>query len=847
MNTNITNGMNANHTTEYEKMEKLVGGGFKIIIDTCSLLAPAFCDFMDNIRPMLDKYDNMIIVPVEVTRELKKLYDKKPELREAILKALNAINEGKDKYFKIRGCEGDPFPDNLFQMLCARFRREYKLLFITQDRSLAADLLNQNLGTSVKGKPVIVKRIDRDGWLENHYLNRVNGFYIADKLDSNEMFNPCSEATNIPDDIVPVKEVPTGGDIVYAKRPNMDGYAQITLGEAISAGGEGTVYRTNKEFVAKIYLKDKVTVRRRDKVLLMSSKNLNVEGVCFPIMSLFNRYGDFVGYLMEEARGKELKKSAFLPHIKSEHPDWRKEDQVELCVTIIEKVKELHRRNILIGDINPGNILVESPKSVYFVDTDSYQIESYPCPVGQAYYTAPEIQGRRFDGFLRTESSENFALAVLLFQILMAGKHPYAHAGNGEISENIRNMEFPYNLGEAGTKQTPEGAWKFIWSHFPYDVKDAFFNTFTKDGRYSDETKRLQIGEWYRRMNKYLDMLRNGDDGKMDPMSLTLFPNRFKAPRNAEWTQCKCCGERIPHMKGKTAPKYCNPCRQKLEERFFCEDCGEEFVVTVSEKDYLKEKGFPLPKRCPDCRGKRKEKQKTAKSMAPRKTAGKRDYGSLVFDMFDMFDSFAPEPATVKPAAPAAQQATAPKPAAKPVTPPPAPVPVTAQTVAPSPAAPVAQPVMPKPAAPQPAAKPVTPQAAPEPALVPVAAQAATQTVAPKSASSPAVQTVTPKPAAAQPAKKKKIVIVTRRGSTLQTYGQLHSAVPQPVLQSEPVPQPALQPMPQPVRESAPVPQPASKPVADTQTAVPLNTGEEPKREGYFVRAVRLFNNILKF
>ena len=212
-------------------------------------------------------------------------------------------------------------------------------------------------------------------------------------------------------------------------------------------------------------------------------------------------------------------------------------------------------------------------------------------------------------------------------------------------------------------------------------------------------------------------------------------------------------------MKGKTAPKYCNPCRQKLEERFFCEDCGEEFVVTVSEKDYLKEKGFPLPKRCPDCRGKRKEKQKTAKSMAPRKTAGKRDYGSLVFDMFDMFDSFAPEPATVKPAAPAAQQAAAPKPAAKPVTP---------------------QPVVPQPAAPKPAPSPAAP-------------------------------------------------------------------VAQPVLQSEPVPQPALQPMPQPVRESAPVPQPAPKPVADTQTAVPLNTGEEPKREGYFVRAVRLFNNILKF
>lgn len=42
-----------------------------------------------------------------------------------------------------------------------------------------------------------------------------------------------------------------------------------------------------------------------------------------------------------------------------------------------------------------GSIL-DSSREVYFVDTDSYQIEDFPCPVGIINYTAPEIQGKHF-------------------------------------------------------------------------------------------------------------------------------------------------------------------------------------------------------------------------------------------------------------------------------------------------------------------------------------------------------------------------------------------------------------------------------------------------------------------
>ncbi|MCG8483452.1 MAG: zinc-ribbon domain-containing protein [Clostridia bacterium] len=39
-----------------------------------------------------------------------------------------------------------------------------------------------------------------------------------------------------------------------------------------------------------------------------------------------------------------------------------------------------------------------------------------------------------------------------------------------------------------------------------------------------------------------------------------------------------------------------------------CQDCGKEFVFTVGEQEFYKEKGFDNePKRCKDCSYKRKE------------------------------------------------------------------------------------------------------------------------------------------------------------------------------------------------------------------------------------------------
>lgn len=41
-------------------------------------------------------------------------------------------------------------------------------------------------------------------------------------------------------------------------------------------------------------------------------------------------------------------------------------------------------------------------------------------------------------------------------------------------------------------------------------------------------------------------------------------------------------------------------------QKLACQDCGQEFAFSAGEQKFYQEKGFDPPKRCPNCRKKRK-------------------------------------------------------------------------------------------------------------------------------------------------------------------------------------------------------------------------------------------------
>lgn len=556
----------------------------KVFIDTCSLLKgkPIIEPFFKEAIPLIKKYSNPIIIPSKVYEELRKHSSSRNEtLSQNAKYCINLIEKlSEEKIIEIRGEPSDKFADNVFLVVFTKFRLTHNLMLITQDINLSIDLLNLNNSKSVQSRNFIsVTYFDKQGILK--ISNKTTKKSIARNNNSNEKFALCKEVTTLDEKPLQISYIPKENEEVYISN------GTIMLLNKIASGGEGTIYKTNTPYVAKIYKKELITKRKIQKIGLMVSKHLEYDGICFPIDSIYNRNKEFVGYLMKNAEGKEIQKSLFIkPLLQKNFPHWKKIDTVKLAITILKKIQFLHERNIIMGDINPANILVMSPDKVFFVDTDSYQIEDFPCPVGTVNFTAPEIQRKHFGGFLRTFGNENFAIATLLFMLMLPGKPPYSQQGGEDPMSNIINMDFSYRFNDDFNGKAPDGPWRFIWSHLPYKVKECFYNSFSKNGKNSVESKRLGVKDWIFVFNNYLYLLDSGKLTEQDPMSGDIFPNRFKRVKNEE----------------------------NVYETRQCVDCNNEFSISQSEYEFFTNKGLNLPKRCPNCRNKHKShKQNIAK------------------------------------------------------------------------------------------------------------------------------------------------------------------------------------------------------------------------------------------
>ena len=302
--------------------------------------------------------------------------------------------------------------------------------------------------------------------------------------------------------------------------------APIVIKDKLGSGGEGAVYITDSGMACKVF--NEITENRINKLKVMVGK-INYEGICSPKQLVYDGDGTVVGYLMDRAEGKPLKLLLTgIPVLKNNFPNWKKIHIVKLCLTILDKIKYLHSKNIILGDINPQNILVKDEKTVYFIDTDSYQIENYPCPVGTDAFTPPELLRKNFKSILRTFENEYFTVAVLIFMMLMYGKHPYSKVGGGNLTDNIREGEFPYSADDKG--KVPPGKWGIIWTHLPFDVKSLFIGAFNNG--HKDLSKRPNLDEWIKCIGDYYNSLKYNisywDDEANEISPTKMKPNTFK-------------------------------------------------------------------------------------------------------------------------------------------------------------------------------------------------------------------------------------------------------------------------------------------------------------------------------
>lgn len=186
---------------------------------------------------------------------------------------------------------------------------------------------------------------------------------------------------------------------------------------------------------------------------------------------------------------------------------------VRNSVTILGSI---HRLGYVIGDVNESNVLVNYEGRVAFVDSDSFQVRDklngtvHRSPVGKEDFLSPRVigltaetcavdrcpsgkpRGRHSKEFLcfdREAEDDCFAIAVILFKLLMNGVHPLDNIGGSQTyRERIANREFPFNHRTLSVPARSTDRWKQLSSNW----MNYFGHTFVSDKRYSaDEVLNL--------------------------------------------------------------------------------------------------------------------------------------------------------------------------------------------------------------------------------------------------------------------------------------------------------------------------------------------------------------------
>ena len=317
------------------------------------------------------------------------------------------------------------------------------------------------------------------------------------------------------------------------------------LVKRLSGGAEGMVFTTNVPgYIAKIYHKGIITPLRWAKLKKLTELKITGHGFCIPKDLVFFRNSP-VGYTMILGKGTTLGTVFDGPDaILEAFPEWTRVDIVNVLLKLIEKYLYLHMHDVIAGDIQLKNALIDTNGDVYLIDMDSVQIGNLPCPVGTEEFTDTRLWGKDFSKFLRELRDEDYSIAMLVFSVLFCGLHPYATRNGAEtLREEILNYNFPYNF-ENEPEFIPIGGYDHIWEYLPDRMRKMLFETF-KNGWCYDTL------EWLDAVVKYKEELDNFVYD--DPEAYKVFPkeNYKQASVNVE--------EAREALKNKSAQKASAP------------------------------------------------------------------------------------------------------------------------------------------------------------------------------------------------------------------------------------------------------------------------------------------------
>lgn len=256
---------------------------------------------------------------------------------------------------------------------------------------------------------------------------------------------------------------------MFLRRESTQAILNLADGALLGTGGEARIYSVPHEpdLVAKIYHQpDERYVHKLAAMLAHPpqdpAKAQGHTSIVWPteLLRSLDAKNQVCGFLMERVHRMRCVIDVYHPGTRRRQaPLFNYSYLHRTARNLAAAVGALHAGGYVIGDVNESNVLVSETALVTLVDTDSFQVRdpqtgvAYRSPVGKAEFTPPELQGKVFAEIDRQPEHDLFGLAVLLFQLLMEGTHPFAgvYTGAGEpppIEARILAGHFPYGAGK---------------------------------------------------------------------------------------------------------------------------------------------------------------------------------------------------------------------------------------------------------------------------------------------------------------------------------------------------------------------------------------------------------------
>jgi serine/threonine protein kinase len=239
---------------------------------------------------------------------------------------------------------------------------------------------------------------------------------------------------------------------------------EITLeGPALGRAGEASVYAVSDYpgLAAKLY--HNPTAEHAGKLAAMLAAPVPRAGnehvaIAWPVARLLEAGAErrVTGYLMPRLEQAPLLWEVCNPGARLQvYPQFHYGNLLRTARNLASVVATLHQSGYVIGDLNESNVVVTPQALATVIDVDLFQVRAggrlYRCPVGRPEYTPPELQGVPIAEVDRQPEHDAFALAVLIFRLLMQGAHPFA----GTCGQSGEPDSIPARIAA--------GFWPYAW------------------------------------------------------------------------------------------------------------------------------------------------------------------------------------------------------------------------------------------------------------------------------------------------------------------------------------------------------------------------------------------------